>query len=119
LAADIREVVKRRAKGMARDFEAYAPLLPLPNVLVLKYEDMIFRKADLIRHLARHFGMVASEQMVADILGWADKTPEEEDPRNFVRQVSPGDHRRKLDRETITHLNQMLAHAMAQFGYAP
>ena len=103
---------------MARSMTDYAPVLSLPNTLVLKYEDMILRKELLIGHLARHFGMRASPQDISDILGWADKIPAAEDPRAFVRQVLPGDHRKKLDDATIGRLNEHLSAAMHLFGYA-
>jgi hypothetical protein len=48
----------------------------------------------------------------------ANIVPMEEDPTAFVRQVTPGDHRKKLRQETIDKLNVLLAPALSCFGYA-
>jgi hypothetical protein len=119
LAESIQATVVRRARPMGRDFKAYAKILAMPGLLVLKYEDMILRKAEMIAHLATHFQMQASDALVADILAWADVRPAEDDPHRFIRQVSPGDHRRKLDAATIAQLNRALEEPMKLFGYEP
>jgi len=114
----IQRYVVRRSRWMVRTMEYYAPILPMPNTVVVKYEDVILRKAVLIEHLARHFGMQATQQDVADILEWADVLPAAEDPSAFVRQVLPGDHAKKLDRATIVKLNEQLSEVMRLFGYS-
>lgn len=119
LSESIEAYVLRRAEPMGLAFTRYAPILSMPNLLVLKYEDVILRKPELIAQLARHFGMSAAPHQVAAILKWADVLPASEDPRAFVRQVRPGDHARKLDAATIANLNKILADAMQLFGYDP
>jgi hypothetical protein len=42
-----------------------------------------------------------------------------EDPHKFVRRVTPGDHRVKLNPATIKTLNDLLAPVMETFGYQP
>jgi hypothetical protein len=117
LAQEIGGFVLGAARAMNTTLQQYMILLRDPHTLVLKYEDMVFDKAALIGHLCRQFGLHAREAEVAQILGWADKRPDMENPRAFVRKVTPGDHRAKLDSATITRLNAILAPSMAMFGY--
>jgi hypothetical protein len=119
LSMDIGAYVTKRSQSMARAMELYSSVLSMPNVLVLKYENVILRKSTLIDQLASHFGLRVSQQNVDDILGWADVIPAEEDPRAFVRQVLPGDYMRKLGPKTIAKLNAVLDGAMRLFEYAP
>jgi hypothetical protein len=117
LAQEVSGFVLGAAPAMNTTMQQYAPLLRDPRTLMLKYEDMVFDKATLIGHLCRQFGLQARPAQVAQILGWADKRPDTENPRAFVRKVTPGDHRAKLDTGTIARLNTVLAPSMALFGY--
>jgi hypothetical protein len=118
LAQDIGDWVLRAAGSMNHTMMQFAPLLGQDRTLVVKYEEVIFDKAGLIGHLSRQFGLAPTAAQVGEILAWADLRPEVENPRSFVRKVSPGDHTEKLDRGTIEVLNRQLAPAMALFGYA-
>lgn len=108
-----------RAEGqrMAGTVERYIPLLGDPNLLVLRYEDIIFDKATMARRVAEHFGWTVKEGQVGAILKWIDVVPEEENPTAFIRKVTPGDHREKLSAATIAELDRALARAMEAFGY--
>jgi hypothetical protein len=118
LAEGIERFVPRAAKGMAWTMEQYSPVLSMPNVKIVRYEDVIFQKHELIANLASQFDLRATSAEVANILKWADVLPAEENPRAFIRQVRPGDHVRKLDQGVIDTLNDIFATPMKLFGYA-
>ncbi len=118
LTRDIGAYVLAEAKGFAATMNQYAPMMAMPNLLVLKYEDVILAKPVLIGHLLRLFGMAATAAQIAQILGWADVIPTAENPQAFVRRVVPGDHAAKLDGETIARLDEVLGPSMRLFGYA-
>jgi hypothetical protein len=85
---------------------------------MLRYEDVIFNKRALIGAITAHFRWTAEEAAVEKILSWADVRPAQEDPRAFIRQVSPGDHRRKLRPTTIRRLTQRMLPVMDLLGYS-
>src|ERR1019366_9332914 len=95
----------------------YARVAKDPNTLVVKYEDYIFEKGALLRAIADHFGWTIDEMLIGLILEWADVRPDEENPVEFIRKVTPGDHREKLKRKTIRAMNFPLRPAMRLFGY--
>jgi hypothetical protein len=103
----------RLGEAMAR----YIPLLDDSKLLVLRYEDIIFDKAKMVRDVARQFGWGVTLGQVDAVLKWIDVRPEVEDPTQFIRKVSPGDHREKLSAPVIAQLDGMLAEPMAAFGY--
>jgi hypothetical protein len=117
LASDIDTYVVDRAGGMRGAMLAYAPICEWPTLTVVKYEDYVFRKDELLDLLADRFGLQAPELLKEKILAWADVRPTVEDPTSFIRKVTPGDHVEKLRPETIATLNETLAPALEQFGY--
>lgn len=118
LRTEIDDYVRRNARNMARTMVEYRDILDTSCCTVLKYEDYVFEKPSLIRLVAQAFGWKADDQLIQRILIWADERPEKEDPRAFVRKVTPGDHREKLKRETISAINETLRPAMEIFGYS-
>jgi hypothetical protein len=117
LASDIDTYVLDRAGGMRAAMLAYAPIRDWPTLTVVKYEDYVFRKDELLDLLADRFRLRAPEQLKEKILAWADVRPAVEDQTAFVRKVTPGDHREKLRPETIAQLNEIVRPALELFGY--
>ncbi|HTT97450.1 MAG TPA: hypothetical protein VMF58_05335 [Rhizomicrobium sp.] len=119
LSAGIDVTVLRRSRAMSRTMLGYAPIVGWDTTTVLRYEDYIFSKRALIEAIACAFNWSTDEELIGKILAWADVRPEKEEPKAFVRKVTPGDHREKLEPMTIVQLNNKLAKAMELFGYAP
>lgn len=110
--------VVERAENLVRTVIEYAGIAKAPTTLLLKYEDYIFNKRELICKLVEHFGWTVGEKSIINILRWADVRPEKEDPRSFIRKVTPGDHREKLQPATIAKLNLVLRPAMSLLDYS-
>lgn len=117
LEMGLESFVKDRARGMARTMLSYAPIMKDTQTTVLKYENYIFDKPSLISVIAQKFGWVADDTMIEQILSWADIRPQEEQPTAFVRKVTPGDHREKLSKQTISEITGTLQPAMELFEY--
>jgi hypothetical protein len=113
----LEEHVLANAARMGRTLSEYQAVAALPLTKVLRYEDYIFKKAELIRIVAAHFGWRVDDTLTGLILSWADIVPAVEDPQAFVRKVTPGDHRSKLGSEAITRLDRVLAGPLEVFGY--
>ncbi|HZB90338.1 MAG TPA: sulfotransferase domain-containing protein [Stellaceae bacterium] len=118
LATPIDDYVLGRAKMMRRTVAEYLPLSQEPNTLLLKYEDVIFAKDAMVQDIVGHFGWVCRPKQLEAILGWVDVKPQQENPKQFIRKVTPGDHQEKLRQETIDRLNDELADVLETFGYA-
>jgi hypothetical protein len=117
LHSSVNEYVARRAAALDATVRAYEPLLDDPNLLVMRYEDVIFEKAAWIHAIAAHFGLSAPERFVANVVKWADVRPATEDPTKFVRTVTPGDHKNKLTRETVAVIEAALSPVWRRLGY--
>ena len=104
---------------MLRAFMGYAEETRSSLTRVIRYEDYIFRKPELVRLMAEQFGFTVADAQIDEMMSWADVRPEKEDPTAFIRRVTPGDHREKLRPATLTAVNEILKPALDCFAYAP
>lgn len=86
------------------------------NVLFLKYEDMVTDFPTWLNEIFKHLQMTPSEQLVKELIDGAifEVT---EDVYSHKRQVKPGDHRRKLQVNTIKQLNLQLQDVLEIYGW--
>lgn len=117
LQESISRYVVSRTSHLNATVEKYGPLLNDPNLKIMRYEDVILKKANWIREISNHFEFEIDEGLVNDILGWADVVPESENKKAFVRRVVPGDHLEKLDPDVISKINNSLSDIWKRFGY--
>jgi hypothetical protein len=108
------------ADRMKRRYEQYRLLCEQDdNVVVFRYEDVIFNKLGWVAEIARHMSISLPSKALRKIARRNDLLPLKEDPSRNVRQVSPGNWRTHLDEETTAHVEQLFAAEMAYFGYVP
>jgi hypothetical protein len=119
LQTDVENYVLERAEAFATTARKFFAQLQEPHTLVLKYEDWIFNKLGLVELLCRHLNLEATEEQMRRIAPLTDIRPKAENPRNFVRKVTPGDHREKLSPQAISKLNARLEDVLLAFGYPP
>lgn len=112
-------VLEKSADYLRRMLDYGSCLAGNPNCRLYRYEDVIFRKADWIVSLADHLGLGITREQLGELLEKVDLRPQKEDIHSNVRQVTPGDHRKKLKSSTIDELNQTLEPALEAFGYQP
>ncbi len=117
LRASIVEYVKRMAPALRNTLREYDAFLKMPGMRIYRYEEAILNKRWFMEDLCAHFGWRVSDGQLSQILGWADVLPDKENPTQFVRKVTPGDHVEKLDSGTIETLNGLFAEELTRFGY--
>jgi hypothetical protein len=117
LASGVEEYALKRVQYLNRTVAGYRALLKDPHLKIMRYEDVIFAKDRWIRDIAAHYGWAASDELVTNILSWADVRPDVEDPKAFIRHVAPGDHLDKLSPDAIGRINGQLSDMWSQFGY--
>lgn len=107
-----------RAPAMNEAMLSYCQLLSQDSLLLLRYEDAVYRKSEMLTLVCDHFSWELDDQGRRDILHHIDVVPNFEDPSLFIRRVTPGDHIEKLQATTIGVINNLLAESMALYGYA-
>jgi len=98
-------------------FMGYAEETRSSSTKVVRYEDYVFSKPELVGLMAEQFGFIVTDAQIDEMMSWADVRPEKEDPTAFIRHVTPGDHREKLLPATVAALNEILKPALSCFGY--
>ncbi|MCP4157899.1 MAG: sulfotransferase domain-containing protein [bacterium] len=95
----------------------YKELVDKPNVLFLKYEDMINDFENWLERLLDFLSTAVSPLLLEEIRARANSKVSKEDKFKHKRQVTPGDHKRKLKPETIDILNKRTEEILKTFGY--
>jgi hypothetical protein len=97
----------------------YRDIIADQQTLILKYEDFIYNKRHLASAICNWVGINIPQERISSIVQPYERIPATEQPSQHVRQVHPGDYRRKLSPQTIAVLNSVLGDFMAKFGYPP
>jgi hypothetical protein len=90
--------------------------LPLPNVLLTRYEDMVNCFEKWLKDLL-YFNEIEIDGKTLNNLINSTDFEVEENMYAHKRQVKPGDHRRKLKISTIRKLNQEYSQVLKRLGY--
>ena len=110
-------VLEKAPLFKARYEEYLKKLHGKPNVLFLKYEDMIADFDHWISRLIEFSGLKLRDKTIESIKKTADFKVAKEDKASHKRQVTPGDHKRKLKDETIKVLNVQFENILQAFQY--
>jgi len=102
---------------MNRYLEYCGVLMGKSNVLFLKYEDMIQDFPVWLNSIVSFLGFDIKKDVLDAIISEADFQVKEEDVYSHKRQVTPGDHMRKLRPATIEQLNHDLKSVLDMLGY--
>jgi len=106
--------------NLARRYEDYLRhLLGKPNVILVRYEDMVTDYGAWLGKFMTPFP-IADKRALAD--QWVREAPRlfpkrERDVLEHVRHVAPGDHKAKLQASTISRLNEIFASTLSTLGY--
>ncbi|MCX6579054.1 MAG: sulfotransferase domain-containing protein [Candidatus Aminicenantes bacterium] len=100
-----------------RYYEYHKVLMGKPNVLFLKYEDMVTDFGPWLDRLLAFLDLDVAPGLIAEIKAGADFKVSSENIYKHKRQVTPGDHKRKLKPETIDILNNKTAEVLKLYNY--
>jgi hypothetical protein len=117
--ADIDSFCLGHAESYLAVLRAYMDIARSPDTLILRYEDFIYDKVGLARSVSDWFLLDVPPDRLAPLVAFQERVPEADRPDSHIRQVHPGDHRRKLAPETVTALDGILVDFLKIFGYAP
>ena len=105
------ENYRRRMQGLANLAKTH------PDLVILRYEDMVTDTDAWLQAIAKTLDQPLDDALRARLAPVADFSVAQEDPGQHKRQVTPGDHARKLKPDTIAALNDTLGPVMTQLGY--
>ncbi len=117
---DIDDYARRMTKMYKLRMSGYVDFLKRrPDTKVFRYEDIIYDKVKWVSDICEHFNWQIPENHCAKIAKHWDVMPDAEQPEAHVRQVHPGNFRKKLKAETIAFIEEALAIEMKAFNYTP
>ena len=119
LKLDINEYSVTQANSYRNRLQIFQDIVENhPAALLVKYEDMVLRTEDWLRQISEFVGQPVNDGLRTALGDKIDFSVAKEDPLRHKRQVTPGDHARKLDPAAIAELNTRIGNQMAFFGYA-
>jgi hypothetical protein len=86
------------------------------DLLLLTYEQMVERTDEWLNRLGEFFNLPITSGLRGR-LGNVLESPSDEDTSRHKRQVTPGDHRRKLSPDVIAKMDSGLATYLRKYGY--
>jgi hypothetical protein len=119
LAVDINDFVRQQADVFARRYRAYFELARRQPVHLATYERLVASPDAWLDDLLAYLGVRLSRWNRRGLISQRDFRVHREDPKAHVRQVTPGDHRRKLKPETIAWLDTRFADVLAWYEKQP
>jgi hypothetical protein len=87
------------------------------DALVLRYENFVYNKVAMAKDICRWCGINLPEERIREFAAAYGAIPQGDEPHAHIRQVHPGDHKRKLHPDTIAVLNASLANFLDAFSY--
>lgn len=103
-------------------YERYlTELLSRPKTRVVSYEEMVLAFPSWLGKIINAFALPEAEETRAVVLAHHANSVavrEEEDVWSHKRKVTPGDHREKLQPETIRKLDRVFSPVLAKLGYS-
>lgn len=99
----------RRFFAIAKNFQAKTS----------RYEDMVYNKLGWTKQICDYFGWRLPPDLLERVVKPFDVFPDGERPDQHVRQVHPGNFKKKLKPDTIKKIDEMFAHEQEFFGYPP
>ncbi len=99
-------------------FRDYLELVEDNSVKILRYEDMVFNKLGLARAMRDWFSLDINSARLNEVVAPFDVLPTEDRVGEHIRQVHPGDHKRKLQPATIEILDATLEKFLHRFDYS-
>jgi hypothetical protein len=99
-------------------FRDYSELIDDSAVKILRYEDFVFDKLALASTICNWFSLDINSTGLNELVRPFDIFPTDDKPHEHIRQVRPGDYKRKLQSASIEILNAILEKFIRRFDYS-
>jgi hypothetical protein len=96
---------------------SYQPILADKNLVIFRYEDIIYDKVGFLREICTHFGLCPPQNVIDEIAARYDIIPANDSPDQHVRQVHPNNYRKHLSPDVIEFLTEYFSPVLQAFGY--
>lgn len=113
----IDEFALKKANEYNRKFKKYQQKLPSDSLTTYRYEDIIYRKKQWLEDLVKIMQLPRDNNLIRTTANKFDVFPTTEDQEQHIRQVHPGNFKKKLKKETIEVLNDRLGEFLNHYNY--
>jgi len=112
------DFVLERAFSYRMYHRRYQEVLKGREHKVYRYEDVIYNKREWLIDILTYLEIEVDESLVDAVVAKNDIIPKAEDDNQHIRQVHPGNYKKKLDPKTILRLNRRLQEFLQAHDYS-
>jgi hypothetical protein len=117
-AEGIDKYVLRVSTIISNSMKRYTEIIDDENLRLYRYEDVVFSKKEWLTDMMQFLEWPLPPEQIAAISAANDIRPDKEDQARHIRKVTPGDHKEKLQPETIAALNEKFEPVFRLYGYS-
>jgi hypothetical protein len=110
LNSTIDEFVLENSQLFLTRYQDYQKLYDNHDVLLLRYEEMILDFPSWVNKFLKHCEIEVDKRGYSILMEYNQFKPKKENIKSNKRQVSSGNHKKKLQPETIEKLNSLFEH---------
>jgi hypothetical protein len=114
---NVDEFVLANTNEVLQIYTGYCEKLLNDQALFLKYEDMVGDFETWLSRLVKYVKLDQQQELINSLIADANFEVQRENKFSQRRQVTPGDHRRKLQSATIAELNNRFSAVLAAMDY--
>jgi hypothetical protein len=112
------EFAIKKAPEYKRSLQIYREKLPAATLTTYRYEDVIYEKEVWLKDLVEKLGLPQNDELIRSTARKFDVFPEQENENEHIRQVHPGNYKRKLKQETIAVISETLEEFLDYYNYS-
>ena len=113
----IDEFVQEKIKSYIGQFNGYRKNLADKQVKIYRYEDVIYTKQAWFEDVLDYLEVEKHPALIKAVVSQFDKIPQQEDEGQHIRQVHPGNYKKKLSPSTIDYLTDKAGGFLDYFNY--
>ena len=111
------EFAINEANKYLRSFHTYRQKLPDKTLTIYRYEDVIYKKEVWLKNLIKKLGLPQNDELIRRTAQKFNVFPEQENENKHIRQVHPGNYKKKLKQKTIDVLSDTLEDFLSCYNY--
>lgn len=113
----IDDFVEEKINSYVGQFQTYRNQLANKQVKIYRYEDVIYDKKAWFADVLDYLEVEKQPSLLSAVVKQFDLIPEQEEEAQHIRQVHPGNYKKKLSKASIDSINTKASEFLSYFNY--
>jgi hypothetical protein len=117
LETGIEQFVISHASNYLKQFNDYQSAFAGKKVHIYRYEDIIYEKLAWFKNVLEILDVETTKPFLKEVVSMFDVIPTSENQDEHIRQVHPGNYKKKLSQDTIAEMTELTKPFLDYFDY--